>query len=426
LISESFDAEEPAMTEGDELEFWTSTLKLPDFRVVHVRRDTSSDPLTLTVVPTMPLGFCSGCCRATDCIHRTLDSRPIKDLSVGPQAVELIVRTYQFYCERCDRYFTPRYPALAEGAHATERFLELAARLIRFSDIANAAAFLGLPEKNLERWYYDYVERKNQESAANFKPIKSLGIDELSLKKRHRQFVAVFVDHTNERVLEVVEGRDKDLIVKYLRDNNNGLFAELEEVTTDMWDGYVNAAKEVFGQSFRVTIDRFHVVKNFQEQLNNARREIQRELDNEQAKELKGTRWLWTTNPENLTKEQQQQLEVLKEHFPRLKQLVEQRESLRAIFEDRSIQDAASGAKRLRDWVEQAKAIGLKALDRFCKTMSNWLELIANYFVSRSSNGRTEGFNHGLRAILWRAYGMLNFRHFRLRVLDRFGHPANA
>jgi len=26
------------------------------------------------------------------------------------------------------------------------------------------------------------------------------------------------------------------------------LLAQLEEVTTDMWDGYVNAAKEVFGQ----------------------------------------------------------------------------------------------------------------------------------------------------------------------------------
>ena len=196
------------MTEQDQHEFWTETLNLPGFRVVHVRRDTSSDPLLLTVVPGMPLGLCCGCHRATDCIHRTLDSRPVKDLSVGSQAVELIVRTHQFYCQRCDCYFTRRYPALAEGAHATERFLEQAAKLIRFSDVANAAAFLGLPEKNLERWYYDYVERNNQESAAHFKPIKSLGIDELSLKKKYRQFVAVFVDHTNERVLNVLDGRN--------------------------------------------------------------------------------------------------------------------------------------------------------------------------------------------------------------------------
>jgi len=236
----------------------------------------------------------------------------------------------------------------------------------------------------------------------------------------------VFVDHTNQRVLDVLEGRDKDLIANYLRTNKDGCLASLEEVTTDMWDGYVNAVQEVFGQAFRVTIDRFHVVKNFQEQLTQARREIQRGMDKEQAKELKGTRWLWQKNPENLTAPEQQQLAQLKERFPRLKQLVEQRESLRAVFEDRSIRDAASGASRLRAWMEQAQAMGLKALETFCKTLSNWLELIANYFVSRSSNGRTEGFNHGLRAILWRAFGMLNFRHFRLRVLDRFGQPAKA
>jgi transposase len=236
----------------------------------------------------------------------------------------------------------------------------------------------------------------------------------------------VLVDHTNGRVLDVLGGRDKGLVVNYLRAHQGGLLAQLEEVTTDMWDGYVNAAKEVFGQAPRVTIDRFHVVKNFQEQLAGARREIQRGLGKEEAKELKGTRWLWQKNPEKLTAQEQQQLTALQERFPRLKELLQQRESLRAIFEDQGIQDAAAGARRLRTWMEQAQALGLKALNAFCKTLSNWLELIANYLVSRSSNGRTEGYNHGLRALLWRAFGMLNFRHFRLRVLDRFGQPAKA
>ena len=236
----------------------------------------------------------------------------------------------------------------------------------------------------------------------------------------------MFIDHTNKRVLDVIEGRDKHLIVNYLRTHKGGLFAELEEVTCDMWDAYANATAEVFGGKVRVTIDRFHVMKNFQEQLTEARREIQRGLDKEEAKQLKGTRWLWQTNPENLGDEQRQELEQLKERFPGLKQLVEQRESLRAIFEDKTIQDAVSGASRLRGWLEQAKATGLKALAKFCTTLTNWLGRIANYFVGRSSNGRTEGFNHGLRTILWRAFGMLNFRHFRLRVLDRFGSPRNA
>jgi len=227
-------------------------------------------------------------------------------------------------------------------------------------------------------------------------------------------------------VLDVLESRDKDLIASYLRQNKEGLFASLEEVTCDMWDAYVNAAAEVFGETTRITIDRFHVMKNFQEQLTEARREIQRGLGKEEAKQLKGTRWLWQTNPENLSVEQFEQLRRVQEQFPALKGLVHQRESLRAIFEDRTIQDATGGQQRLQAWMEQAKATGLKALEKFCKTLSNWLGRIANYFVWRSSNGRTEGYNHGLRAILWRAYGMLNFRHFRLRVLDRFGSPIKT
>jgi hypothetical protein len=55
------------------------------------------------------------------------------------------------------------------------------------------------------------------------------------------------------------------------------------------------------------------------------------------------------------------------------------------------------------------------------RTLENWMDQIVNYFVARSSNGRTEGFNRGLRAILWRACGMHNFSHFRLRVLHAFG-----
>ena len=104
--------------------------------------------------------------------------------ALATRPVELIVRTYQFACPHCDHFFTPSAPACAPGAHATERFLEQAARLIRFSDIANAAAFLAVPEKTLEKWYYDYVERQQQAPAADLQPIRQLGIDELALKKK--------------------------------------------------------------------------------------------------------------------------------------------------------------------------------------------------------------------------------------------------
>jgi transposase len=232
----------------------------------------------------------------------------------------------------------------------------------------------------------------------------------------------VLIDHTNGRVLDVLESREKEVVVRWLNaGKESGLLSAVEEVTCDMWDAYVEAPRQVFGAGIRITIDRFHVMKNFQDRLNEARREIQKRLDKEQAKELKGSRWLWVTNPENLSAEQCVELEVLKRKFPDLGRLADHREALRRIFEDKRIKTPAAAMDRLRQWCEQGVRLGLKALCQFNKTLENWMEKVANYFVSRSSNGRTEGFNRGLRAILWRACGMRNFCNFRLRVLHLFG-----
>lgn len=234
----------------------------------------------------------------------------------------------------------------------------------------------------------------------------------------------MIIDHTNHRVLDVLESREKATVVHYLRKGQkSGLFAHVTEVTTDMWDAYVEAAREVFGEAVAIVIDRFHVMKNFQEQLTAARRELQRALPAEEARALKGSRWLWLTNPENLEAEELQQLTALRAQFPPLAQLADQREALRQIFDDPTLKTPAAGALQLTQWNASARALGLTAINKFCDTLERWQGKIANYFLSRSSNGPTEGFNNGLRTLLRRAYGMTNFRRFRLRVLDRFGHP---
>ena len=231
----------------------------------------------------------------------------------------------------------------------------------------------------------------------------------------------MLIDHSNGRVLDVLESREKAVVVAWLSANKDGLLAGLKEVTIDMWDAYAEAVKEVFCDAVAITIDRFHVMKNFQERLNDARREIQKSLPTEQAAELKGSRWLWLTNYQNLSPKQREELEALKKKFPALGRLSAHREALRKIFEDGRFRRPESAMKWLRAWCRRGERMGLKALTKFNSTLGNWMEKIANYFVRRSTNGRTEGFNRGLRAILWRACGMTNFTHFRLRVLHAFG-----
>jgi len=72
----------------------------------------------------------------------------------------------------------------------------------------------------------------------------------------------VLIDRTNGRVLDVLESREKTVVVQWLKAGvSSGLLAHLEEVTSDMWDGYVEAVKEVFEGRVRITIDREAVVK---------------------------------------------------------------------------------------------------------------------------------------------------------------------
>ena len=162
----------------------------------------------------------------------------------------------------------------------------------------------------------------------------------------------MIVDHDNRRVLDVLENREKATVVAYLRKKKlEGVLANVEEVTTDMWDAYVEASREVFGPGVRVTIDRFHVMKNFQDWLTAARRELQNQLPAEAKKRLKGSRWWWVTNPENLSEEHRKALAQLRQEFPRLGQLWELRERLRAIFDNVSIRTAERGRERLEGWM---------------------------------------------------------------------------
>src|SRR5436190_19888309 len=165
------------------LSFWTTLLQLPDYGVVYCREESDLLLYRMTVTPKHPLSICPHCGKVSENIHQARTREHIKDLSISRHAVELSVRVSQFECSCCGQFFTPAIPFLAEGAHATERFLERAAQLVRTSDLTNAAAFLGVPERTLGDWYYDFLQRRPLASGQKLKPIRRLGIDELSLKK---------------------------------------------------------------------------------------------------------------------------------------------------------------------------------------------------------------------------------------------------
>jgi transposase len=171
------------MNETRELAAWTMALNLPRFEVCHCAEDAIDGVLRLSIVPTQMIEICPDCHRPGDSWRQKRWLENVWDFPLGGRPVRLKIRVFQYQCKHCGRIWTPPSPIVAEGTRATARLVARAAELVRRSDVANAAAFLGIPEKTLERWYYDYVDRHKAAADTTAQPIRSLGIDELSLKK---------------------------------------------------------------------------------------------------------------------------------------------------------------------------------------------------------------------------------------------------
>ena len=161
------------------LEAVAALLDLEEFEVVEATEDKKARRRDLVLVPRLIAGLCPYCHQISQDRH-VCHEQQILDLPLGNYSTHLKVRRFQFHCDHCDKFFTPPLISLAEGTHATERLLARLAELVKHADISAAAAFFCLPEKTLEKWYYDYVQR--QQRAESLQPLRTLGVDELSLK----------------------------------------------------------------------------------------------------------------------------------------------------------------------------------------------------------------------------------------------------
>lgn len=116
-----------------------------------------------------------------------------------------------------------------------------------------------------------------------------------------------------------------------------------------------------------------------------------------------------------LTESDKKRLEQLRQTHPKLHQLWEMREKLYQWYETDTTPDEAKLS--LDEWIAEAKKLKLDHLNSFCKTLSNWKEQIVNFFAHRVTSGFVEGMNSKIRLLKRIAFGMPNFKHFRLRMI---------
>ena len=247
--------------------------------------------------------------------------------------------------------------------------------------------------------------------------MKVLGLDEIAPHKGHGRFHLIITAPELGIVLDVLSDRKKASLEAWFDERGPVWCAAVEVCTADMWDAYHEAAQAKLLNA-RLTVDRFHVMKNLNDAVTKARRSIQKKADTQTQALLKGCRWLLVKNAEHLTDAERPKLAAMLSASPELKTCYDLKEDFRTWFN--TLSDRPSAERTLNEWLTRVQASGLKALQAFTKTIGNWRERILNYFDGRHSNGFAEGVNLKIKLLNRRAFGYHNFESFRLHVLVAF------
>jgi transposase len=176
---------------------------------------------------------------------------------------------------------------------------------------------------------------------------------------------------------------------------------------------YFAAIQEIFGDRVTV-IDRFHVVKQAVDALDEVLRSVQKQLDKDEAKALKKLRKRWLKSADQLNVDELIARYEWRRRFPELREMIDWVQDLRKWFERKYEKPAIEALGKL---IERARQSVQEPLQRLAGTLTRWFEPIVRYIRHRYSNGMTEGFNNKIKLIQRMAYGLRNEHNRRKRIL---------
>ncbi len=267
---------------------------------------------------------------------------------------------------------------------------------------------------------------------SDFEDLEIIGVDEIALKKGHRDFVTIIsvcLRNGKKRVIGVLENRKKETVRKFFSSIPKHLRKTVRVFCTDLYEGFINAAKEFFGRKIRIVADRFHVANLYRKSLDNLRKKeikrLKKELPKEEYKSFKNIMWVLRKNVDDLTEADLEMIKKIKPHTPDLVTAYLLCLTLTHIFKSSITKEQAR--YQLRGWKGLVHKFGIKCFDSFLKTMETRMEEITNYFVERQSSGFVEGLNNKIKVIKRRCYGIINRNHlFQRLFIDLRGYELFA
>ena len=401
-------------------------LKLTHIRVIRVEQ-TKVGTYSITVESTLEHTICHLCKRRIDTFYRLDDWIILQHLPICGSKVFIRLQPKRFRCPYCSGRPTttqelPWYRPRSSFTKAYEEYLLMQCINSTIEDVSIK-----------EQVGYDTIEGLLDHYIATkvdwlvYKRLDVVGIDEIALKKGHRDYVVIITVRSADgsiHLLAVLPDRQKETLLAFFNQIPYRLRRTVTNVCCDMCAAYLSAIETVFGFD-TIVVDRFHVARHYYDAADAIRKEELARLKEARSEReyglLKGVMWYFRKRPQDLEPEERDVLDSFFSAAPRARQAYELRESLTRIFETASTK--AEALDQLGEWTVTVDASGLTGFDGFIQLLFEHLNGIANYFRDRYTSGFVEGLNTKIKALKRRCYGIFNLDHLFQRItLDLGGY----
>lgn len=287
-------------------------------------------------------------------------------------------------------------PWARHGTGFTLLFEALVMALVREMPVKVAASLLGEHDTRLWRVVDHYVQ--SARAQADYSDVKRVGIDETSAK-RGQDYISLFFDLDQRRLLFGTEGKDHETVKSVAEDlkDHHGEPENITDACIDMSKAFIKGVTEALPNA-EVTFDPFHMIQI----MNKALGEVRSEEARLYPEMMKGSRYAFLKNPENLTEKQDETLTRLCNY--RLK-------TARAYLIKLALQDVYFSTSReeaeglLKKWYSWAIRSQIDQVKKVAKTVKNHWNGILSWFDSQLSNGFLEAINALIQAAKRRARG---------------------
>jgi transposase len=359
---------------------------------------------------------CPNCGQVSQEIHEE-EERSIRHLDIWGKMTYVHFPSRRFDCNRCKKPFTETLSWIEAKRRESSAYELHVYEQCKDMDIAAVAKHENLHSDTVRLIFKRWAKRAEKKQIRQ--TVRCLGIDEISLRKGHKDFVLVLTDLERHCVVAILEERSQKALETWLGGLTEAERKAIRVAAMDMWGPYRGVIRTKLPHA-EIVADRFHVTRQLNEAIAKIRRKLQAKADQAGYELLKGIRWILVRNRDDLKPDEELKLQKALAAFPELRVAYLLKE--RFVLIANRIEDRKQAERFLRVWVYEAQASGLVQLVKFTQTLSNWWNEFLNYFNEGFTSGVVEGLNNAIRGIIRRAFGYVLFENFRLHVLVEHGN----